>query len=100
VFEPVVILNNSRIQGQADAAVERVEAAGFRVDRVGNYLSTYDVPVPTVFYDPGHEAAARTMRDRVPGIKMIKPKSETDIHSPDPLILVVTKDFPTDLTER
>jgi hypothetical protein len=100
VFEPVVILNKSTIRGQAEAAVERVEAAGFRVDRVGNFTATYNVPVSTVFYDPGHEAAARTMLDRVPGVEKIIPKSDTNIQSPHPLILVVTRDFPTDLTER
>jgi hypothetical protein len=95
----VVILNDSRISGLADAAVERVQAAGFHVDRVGSYQGKFNVPVPTVFYDAGHEAAAQAMLERIPGVKKIVPKSDTDIRSPEPLILVVTKDFPTDLTE-
>jgi hypothetical protein len=99
VFAPVIIYNHSRIQGQAQAAVERVEAAGFRVDRIGSYQGTYNTPVSTVYYDPEHEAAARTMLERVPGVERMVPRSKTNIRRTGTLILVVTKDFPTDLTE-
>nr|MDT0664201.1 LytR C-terminal domain-containing protein [Micromonospora sp. DSM 115978] len=62
-FATVTIFNDSRISGLAQEAIAPVEAAGFTVDRVGNFLSVYDTPVTTVFYDPEHEAAARTMLD-------------------------------------
>jgi hypothetical protein len=99
VFAPVTIFNHSRIKGQAQAAVERVEAAGFRVDRVGNFIATWNTPVTTVYYDPEHAAAARTMLERVRGVERAVPRSKTDILPTGTLILVVTKDFPTDLTE-
>ncbi|WP_020572848.1 LytR C-terminal domain-containing protein [Parafrankia discariae] len=96
VFAPVVVLNNSRIAGLADSAADRVEAAGFRVERVGNYLSQYNVPVSTVFYDPEDADAARTLLETVPGVGRMVPRAETRIIETDTLILVVTRDFPTD----
>ncbi|MEX5707266.1 MULTISPECIES: LytR C-terminal domain-containing protein [unclassified Parafrankia] len=96
VFAPVVVLNNSRIAGLADSAANRVEAAGFRVERVGNYLGQYNVPVSTVFYDPEDADAARTLLETVPGVERMVPRAETRIIETDTLILVVTRDFPTD----
>ncbi|MEX5634305.1 LytR C-terminal domain-containing protein [Parafrankia sp. FMc2] len=94
VFAPVVVLNNSRVAGLADDAADRVEAAGFRVERVGNYLSRYNVPVSTVFYDPEDADAARTLLETVPGVERMVPREETRIIETDTLILVITRDFP------
>jgi hypothetical protein len=96
-FAPVVILNDSKIQGLADAARAPVEKAGFTVDRIGGYVSTYNVPVATVFYENDLQAAAQNLQRRVPGITKIEPISGTDIklYEPGKLILVVTRDFPT-----
>jgi hypothetical protein len=96
VTVPVVVLNKSRIAGLAEAAARRVEAAGFPVARTGNFQSTYNVPVPTVFYDDAHLAAAQALKDAVPGIQKLVPRSQTQIVSTDPLILVITRDFPAD----
>ncbi|MCK9895723.1 LytR C-terminal domain-containing protein [Frankia sp. AgB32] len=93
---PVVVLNNSRIGGLAESAARQVEAAGFPVTRTGNYLATYNVPVPTVFYDDAHRDAAQALMDAIPGIKKIAPRSQTQIAISDPLILVITRDFPAD----
>jgi len=94
---PVVILNDSRIKGLADAARDPVEKAGFTVDRVGGYVSTYNVPVTTVFYEDSLKAAAQNLQQRVPGISKIEPIAGTDIklYEPGKLILVVTRAFPT-----
>lgn len=94
--EPVVVLNNSRISGLADAAAAQVQAAGFPVDRVGNYVSIYNVPESTVFYEDGHADAARALQRAVPGIKRTVPRSETRIISTGTLILVVTREFPAE----
>ncbi len=99
VFAPIVILNNSQEKGLAEAARSRLEAAGFTVTRVGNYNSAYNVPVPTVFYDPEHKDAAQTLQDLIPDVKQATPKNDTKIVSGDPLILVITKDFPTTITQ-
>jgi hypothetical protein len=99
VFTTVTIYNDSRVQGLAQAAVAPVEAAGFTVDRVTGYYSRYDVPVTTVFYDPEDEAAARTMLDTVAGVERMIPRSDTDIRETGTLILVVTKDFPVEVSE-
>ncbi|WP_239334367.1 LytR C-terminal domain-containing protein [Frankia sp. CiP3] len=92
VFAPIVILNNSREKGLAEAARARLEAAGFTVTRTGNYQSTYNVEIPTVFYDEGHLDAAQTVLDLIPDVKQAKPKNKNFI-ADDPLILVITKDF-------
>jgi hypothetical protein len=94
---PVVILNDSKIEGLADAATGPVKAAGFTVDRVGGYVSTYNVPVTTVFYEDSLKAAAQNLQQHVSGIVKIEPIAGTDIklYEPGKLILVVTRDFPT-----
>lgn len=96
VREPVVVLNNSRVRGLADSAARQVSAAGFPVARTGNYISTYNVEVPTVFYEDAHRGAAEALMAAIPAIKKIVPRSETQIAVPDPLILVITRDFPAD----
>ncbi|AEH11678.1 MULTISPECIES: LytR C-terminal domain-containing protein [Protofrankia] len=98
VFAPVLILNNSREQGLADAARARLEAAGFTVTRVGNYNATYNVAVPTVFYAPERKDAAETLQELIPDVRASAPKSAHFI-SDDPLILVITKDFQIDPPE-
>ncbi|EFC82412.1 LytR C-terminal domain-containing protein [Parafrankia sp. EUN1f] len=94
VFAPVVVLNNSRIKGLADRAADKVEAAGFKVERVNNYVGQYNVPVTTVFYDPEDAEAARTLLETVPGVDRMVPRAETRIIETDTLILVITRDFP------
>ncbi len=96
VTAPVVVLNNSRISGLAEKAAGQVEAAGFPVERTGNFQSLYDVPVSTVFYDDSDAAAAQALKDAIPGIEKIVPRSQTRIVSTDALILVITRDFPAD----
>ncbi|CAJ65319.1 MULTISPECIES: LytR C-terminal domain-containing protein [Frankia] len=96
VTAPVVVLNNSRVSGLAEVAAGRVEAAGFTVERTGNFQSVYNVPVSTVFYDDDDAAAAQALKDAVPGIEKIVPRSQTRIVSTDTLILVITRDFPAD----
>ncbi|WP_250286038.1 LytR C-terminal domain-containing protein, partial [Frankia sp. CiP1_Cm_nod2] len=98
VFAPVVILNNSREPGLADAARARLEAAGFTVTRVGNYNAAYNVAVPTVFYEPEQKAAAETLQELIPDVRAAAPKS-AHFNSDDPLILVITKDFQIDPPE-
>ncbi|MCM3924429.1 LytR C-terminal domain-containing protein, partial [Frankia sp. AiPs1] len=96
VTAPVVVLNNSRVSGLAEVAAGQVEAAGFPVERTGNFQSVYNVPVSTVFYDDDDAAAAQALKDAVPGIEKIVPRSQTRIVSTDTLILVITRDFPAD----
>ncbi|WP_261567389.1 LytR C-terminal domain-containing protein [Frankia gtarii] len=96
VTAPVVVLNNSRISGLAEKAAGQVEAAGFPVERTGNFQSIYDVPVSTVFYDDSDAAAAQALKDAIPGIEKIIPRSQTRIVSTGALILVITRDFPAD----
>ncbi|ONH23739.1 hypothetical protein BL253_32175 [Pseudofrankia asymbiotica] len=93
---PVVILNDSKIEGLAEAARKPVEDAGFTVDRVGGYVSTYDVPVTTVFYEKGLKPAAEALQRLVPGItKAQEITANFKLVEPGKLILVVTRDFPT-----
>ncbi|CUU57733.1 LytR cell envelope-related transcriptional attenuator [Parafrankia irregularis] len=94
VVAPVIVLNNSRIAKLADRAADKVEAAGFKVERTGNYVGQYNVPVTTVFYDPEDAEAARTLLETVPGVDRMVPRAETRIVETDTLILVITRDFP------
>nr|MDT0664166.1 LytR C-terminal domain-containing protein [Micromonospora sp. DSM 115978] len=90
----VVVLNDSRIGGLARAAATRVEAAGFVVDRVGNYRGMWNTPATTLYYEPGHEAAAQVLRARLPGVVRIANIDDTQIPRYGKLLLVVTKEFP------
>ncbi|MCK9920773.1 LytR C-terminal domain-containing protein [Frankia sp. AgPm24] len=96
VSTPIAVLNKSQIKGLAEAAARKLTDTGFTVSRTGNFLSTYNVPVTTVYYADGQEQAAQTLKDAVPGIEKIVPRSETRIVVEDPLILVITRDFPAD----
>jgi LytR cell envelope-related transcriptional attenuator len=96
ITAPVVIYNNSRIDGLAEAARTRIEAAGYPVERVGSVFGQW--PTTTVYYDPPLKAAAESMVTHVSGIRQAKPRPSY-LAATGTLILVVTKDFPTDVTQ-
>ncbi|CAO5189909.1 LytR/CpsA/Psr regulator C-terminal domain-containing protein [Frankia sp. AiPs1] len=96
VTTPITVLNKSTIKGLAESTAKQLTEAGFQVSRTGNFQSTYNVPVPTVFYADDQEAAAQKLKDAIPGIQKIVPRSQTRIVVDDPLILVITRDFPAE----
>lgn len=93
VFAPVVVYNNSEIEGLAAAAANRVRAAGFDVKRVSGIRGRW--PETTVYYDPPQEAAAKSLAARVSGIGRVEQRPSYVLKT-GTLILIVTKSFPTD----
>jgi len=98
-FAPVVILNNSKLEGLAADAQTQVEAAGFTVTRIGGWGGSINVARTTIFYESDDLLpAARTLQRLVPGIDEIRKVSADDLIRPDgehdDLLLVVTKYYP------
>ena len=62
------------------------------MERIDDYQGN-SLDQSTVFYAEGHRDAAETMQRLIPDIKQVKPKTRNFI-TDDPLILVVTRDFP------
>ena len=87
---PMTVFNNSRIAGLGSRAATRVRAAGFTVAAVGNY--TGRIPVSTLYFAPGQDAAAAQVAAAVAGIERVLPRFDGLPGSG--LTLVVTRDFP------
>ncbi|MBX6370958.1 MAG: LytR C-terminal domain-containing protein [Acidothermus sp.] len=85
----VVVLNNSRIRGLAADAARRLTAAGWRVDRVGNY-SAHILAETTVFYPDGDRAAAEQLAQAF-GVRRVE-AATADMSTTD-LTLVLTRDW-------
>lgn len=72
---PLVVLNNTTIQGLARSAAQRFEAGGWTVTSYGNYQN--DILSTCAYYDPtypGARAAAEALQRQFPTIKRVKPK--------------------------
>ena len=86
---PVVVLNNSRITGLADRAAERFRRGGWPVSQTGNFRG--QIPVTTVYYDPGLQAEAQALADAFEGIVRVRPRFET--LPARGVVVVVTREF-------
>jgi hypothetical protein len=96
IIATVVIYNNSKIDGLAEAARTRLVAAGYQVQKVGSVFGLW--PTTTVYYDPPQRAAAESLVAHVSGVRQAKPRPSY-LAKTGTLILVVTKDFPTDISQ-
>jgi LytR cell envelope-related transcriptional attenuator len=70
---PVQVLNNSRRTGLAAAVASEIQAKGWTISLVGNYRGL--VSVPTVYYSPGNEAAAKHLASEFSSIERVEPAS-------------------------
>jgi hypothetical protein len=86
---PVTVLNNSRRTGLADRAAARFRAAGWPVAKTGNFRGR--IPVTTVYYEPGQQAAAQEFARRFDGIARVRPRFAT--LPARGLVLVVTREY-------
>lgn len=86
---PVLVLNNSRIPGLARRAASAFGAGGWPVRGTGNY--TGRIPVTTVYYPAGLEAAARQFAARYPAVRRVLPRPASLPGSG--LTVVVTREF-------
>jgi hypothetical protein len=87
---PVTVLNNSRIPRLAARGAERFTAAGWPVAAVGNFRGR--IPVTTVYYDPGLEAAARDFAGAFSGVARVRPRF--DGLPARGVVVVLTREFP------
>ena len=85
--EPVTVLNNSRIEGLAERAAAEFERGGWPVKETGNFRG--QIPVTTVYYEPGMQAAAQAFADRFDGVR-VRPRFAT--LPARGLVVVVTRD--------
>ena len=86
---PITVLNNSNRTGLADRAAVRFRRGGWPVRLTGNFRGR--VPVTTVYYDAGFEAAARAFADDFEGIARVRPRFET--LPARGVVVVLTREF-------
>lgn len=86
---PVIVLNNSRIEGLADTAAEVFRDGGWPVARTGNFRGK--IPSTTVYYEDGQQAAARAFAARFAEVVRVRPRFAT--LPARGLVVVVTRDF-------
>lgn len=86
---PVIVLNNSRIEGLADTAAAVFRDGGWPVARTGNFRGK--IPSTTVYYEAGQESAARAFAARFDEVVRVRPRFAT--LPARGLVVVVTRDF-------
>ena len=86
---PITVLNNSNRTGLADRAAARFRRGGWPVRLTGNFRG--QVPVTTVYYDPGFQAAARAFADDFAGIARVRPRFAT--LPARGVVVVLTREF-------
>ena len=85
---PLLVLNNSRIDGLAQRTAQRLEAGGWPVRDTGSLRGR--IRATTVYYEAGQEAAARELARRFPWVQRVLPRLAT--LPGEGLTLVVTRD--------
>lgn len=86
---PVTVLNNSHRTGLAERAAARFERGGWPVTLTGNFRG--QIPVTTVYYDPGLEASARAFAGAFEGIVRVRPRFAT--LPARGVVVVLTREF-------
>ncbi len=86
---PITVLNNSRRPGLAERAAARFDRGGWPVKETGNFRG--QIPVTTVYYDPGMEASARAFAASFEGIVRVRPRFAT--LPARGVVVVLTRDF-------
>lgn len=89
---PLIVLNDTAINGLADTARQRFEASGWTVTYVGNYVN--DILSTCAYYDPSNpanEQAAMRLQQQFPAIKRVKERFPE--LPPGPIVVVLTTDY-------
>ena len=89
---PLVVLNNTTIQGLASEAAQRFEDGGWTVTESGNLSNT--IISTCAYYDesePGAKAAAEALQEQYPTIKRVEPKFPE--LPAGPVVVVLTPDY-------
>lgn len=69
---PLLVLNNSRVNGLATRAASDFRAGGWPVRGTGNFRGR--VALTTVYYEPGQEASARRLMREFPKVRRMSPR--------------------------
>ena len=85
---PLLVLNNSRVEGLAARVAARFEAGGWPVRETGSLRGR--IRATTVYYEPGQEAAASELARRFPFVVRVLPRLP-DLPG-EGLTVVVTRD--------
>ena len=91
VVVPVTVLNNSRVTGLAERAARRFARGGWPVRLTGNFRG--QIPVTTVYYDPGLRASAEAFARDFDGIARVRPRFAT--LPARGVVVVLTREFAT-----
>lgn len=86
---PVTVLNNSKETGLAERAAARFDRGGWPIALTGNFRG--QIPITTVYYDPGLEASARAFAADFRGIARVRPRFET--LPARGVVVVLTREF-------
>jgi hypothetical protein len=86
---PVTVLNNSNNTGLAERAAARFDRGGWPIALTGNFRG--QIPVTTVYYDPGLEASARAFAADFRGIARVRPRFAT--LPARGVVVVLTREF-------
>ena len=86
---PITVLNNSKETGLAERAAARFDRGGWPVALTGNFRG--QIPVTTVYYDPGLEASARAFAADFRGIVRVRPRFAT--LPARGVVVVLTREF-------
>jgi LytR cell envelope-related transcriptional attenuator len=89
---PLIVLNNTTVQGLAAQAAQRFEAGGWTVRNFDNYSN--DIASTCAYYDPSDpeaKPAAEALQAQFPAIRRVKEKfSELPA---GPVVVVLTPDY-------
>jgi hypothetical protein len=86
---PITVLNNSKETGLAERAAARFDRGGWPIALTGNFRG--QIPVTTVYYDPGLEASARAFAADFRGIARVRPRFAT--LPARGVVVVLTREF-------
>ncbi len=86
---PITVLNNSNNTGLAERAAARFDRGGWPIALTGNFRG--QIPVTTVYYDPGLEASARAFAADFRGIARVRPRFPT--LPARGVVVVLTREF-------
>lgn len=89
---PLIVLNNTTVQGLAKRAAKLFETGGWTVTRYDNYQN--DILSTCAYFDPsvrGAKAAAEALQQQFPTIRRVKPRF-AELPS-GPIVVVLTPDY-------
>jgi hypothetical protein len=91
---PLVVLNNTTVQGLAKGAAARFRAGGWTVTQYANYQN--DIASTCAYYDPsvsGAHEAALALQAQYPTIKRVKEQFSELGRFASPIVVILVADY-------